>query len=230
MRSFPYKFAICIAALCGCSSGSVSKSSSFAIYPLTGERCDSVADTLLAVSQSLEGLEGRYRLILVKTDSVWKPNGVFVGSLSLWRTSPNDSSSSGRRPRQPDDRSSVYFGATDIDAEAAELFTGSRWQRMSNPKKSDVDPIAPPVLGEALRGVAEGQAWQEFFLKIGTSSNDRSQGPVLDGVGAALNVRRITPRGFFGVWDRYGIVKTGRGYFCALRVPDSLSLQPSNTR
>jgi hypothetical protein len=147
----------------------------FGLVPATGERCDFVSDTLLAVGQSVEGLEGRYRIILVKTDGVRKPNGVFPGWLALWRTSPNDSTAEGRRPSR-NDRNSIYFGTIDIDIDAAELYPEFRWKRIAEPMRADVDPIHPPVLAALIKGVANGQAWQLFWLKIGTASNSRETG------------------------------------------------------
>jgi hypothetical protein len=185
-------------------------------------RCDSVPDTLLAANQTVEGLEAVYRLVLVKTDSVRLPNGTFTGSLYLWRTSPRDSSLDGRRPGRGDSIWSVYFGTTDLDLDAAEAYAYTRgpfWRTTHNPKRADIDPIRPPILGTVFRGVYNGKTGQIFDLAVGSIGNDRESGGGLDGMGMGLFVKKITRQGFFGTWGRYGIVKTGSGYFCAFRNP-----------
>src|SRR5688500_16033251 len=136
--------------LLACKATSPGRPIAQGVLAATGETCDSVADTVLAVTQSVEGLEGRYRLILVKTDSVRKPNGVFGGFLSLWRTSPNDSSVDGRRPWRGD--RSIYFGSTDIDVDGAELSTAFNWKPLSDPTRAEVDPIRPPILSSQRKG------------------------------------------------------------------------------
>jgi hypothetical protein len=185
-------------------------------------RCDPVPDTLLAANQSVEGLEATYRLVLVKTDSVRLPNGRFEGALYLWRTSPSDSSRDGRRPGRIDSLFSVYFGTTDVDLDATEAYAhyyGDFWRTTHNPKRADVDPIRPPILGHVFRGVYNGQPGQIFALAIGSVGNNRATGGGLDGMGIGLFVKRITRQGFFGTWGPYGIIKTGSGYFCAFRNP-----------
>lgn len=181
-------------------------------------RCDSVADTLLAVNQSIKGLEGRYRLILVKTDSVRLPNGVFSGNLFLWKASPNDSSHDGRRPRPWIDAGNFYFGTTNVDLDAVEAYAGyfgNFWRTKSDPIRSDVDPIRPPILGIVRTGNSNGTHWKIFWLAVGTLANARDTGGDFDGMGIGLDVKKINSRGLFGTWGPFGIVKTGRGYFCA---------------
>ena len=220
-------FLIAIGSL-ACQSASLERHTSHAALPASGERCHPVTDTVLVANQTVDGLEGRYRLILVKSDSVRKPNGVFSGFLSLWRTSPNDSSLDGRRPIS-DDRS-TYFGSTDIDDDAAELAAHFRWKKLPDPKRTEIDPIHPPVLGSLIQGNVGGVAWQVFSLKVGTSNNRRDREGALDGLGGRLEVRRIHARGFFGFWGPNGIVKTGTGHFCAYRLGSKAPAQLPNTR
>ncbi|HUQ48940.1 MAG TPA: hypothetical protein VM053_11970 [Gemmatimonadaceae bacterium] len=181
-------------------------------------RCDSVADTLLSVNQSVDGLEGRYRLVLVKTDSVRLPTGIFSGRLFLWPTSPKDSSRNGRKPHPTFDGYNHYFGTTNVDMDAAEAYAHNGpdfWHFESIPNRADIDPIRPPILGFVLKGVSNGGPWQMFWLAIGTLANSRDTGGGLDGMGIGLDVKRINSKGLFGTWGPFGIVKTGRGYFCA---------------
>jgi hypothetical protein len=184
-----------------------------------GFRCDSVADTLLEQHQSLEGLESRYRLVFVKRDSVRTAARTLTGYLYLWRTSPRDSNAKGQKPPASDAARSFYFGTTDLNLEAADAdFTGF-WRKVHNPKRSDLDPIHPPILGIVHRGSDVNKPWLLFWLAIGTLMNRRDGGGGLDGMGVVLDVKRIDSRGFAGIWDRGGIVQTGRGYFCAYRDP-----------
>jgi hypothetical protein len=69
-----------------------------------------------------------------------------------------------------------------------------------------------------MKNVVKGTPpWVIFWLAIGTVMNDRDHGGGLDGMGVVFDVKRIDSRGFFGTWDRGGIVRTGHGYFCAYR-------------
>jgi len=182
-------------------------------------QCDSVADTLLKQNHSLEGLESRYRLVFVKRDSVRTPARTLTGYLYLWRTSPSDSNAKGQKPPASDAARSFYIGTTDLNLEAADAdFTGF-WRKVHDPKRSDLDPIHPPILGIVHRGSDGNNPWLLFSLAIGTLMNGRDGGDGLDGFGVVLDVKRIDSRGFSGIWDRAGMVQTGRGYFCAYRDP-----------
>src|SRR5690242_5151310 len=93
------------------------------LAPASGP-CDSSKDAL-SPDLSLEGLEGRYRLTLVKTEGVSRPRGAFTGWLYLWRTSERDSSrTTGRRAVPGDTARNLYFGTTDVDLDAAEAYGG----------------------------------------------------------------------------------------------------------
>jgi hypothetical protein len=203
-----------VVALCGCASlGKASPSTrGFDIHA-----CDSTRDTLLTFNQSLEGLEGRYHFVIVKRDSVRTPAGVLEGSLHLWRTSPNDSSKKGARPHPQDFRRSYYFGTTNVDLAAADAdFTGF-WRTVKDPKRDDIDPIHPPILGKVFRNANPPTPWLVFWLAVGSLMNSRDGGGGFDGTGVVFDVKRIDSRGLFGSWDRAGIVRTGHGYFCAYR-------------
>lgn len=185
------------------------------VYP-----CDSVADTLLRLDQSFEGLEDRYVLVLVKRNSVRTPARTFTGSLYLWRASPTDSNARGERPHPRDD--ALYFGTTDVDLGAADADFSGFWRNVHEPTRNDVDAIHPPIKGFVLRNSVRGTTpWVVFWLAIGTVMNDRDRTGVLDGAGVVFDVLKIDSRGLFGTWDSGGIVRTGRGYFCAYRKPAS---------
>lgn len=179
--------------------------------------CDSVPETRLFPNQSLERLQGRYRLVLVKTDGWRKPNGIFTGLLYLWRTSSRDSSANGARPLHEDSTRTMYFGTIDIDLDSAEWYTEFRWPKPINPTRDSVDPIHPPMVGFAFRGADEIGPWLWFMLGFGNRGNHRDSGGSLDGLGVGLNVERVDTRGLFGNWGPFGIAKTGSGYFCAYR-------------
>ena len=178
--------------------------------------CDSVADTLLPVDQSFEGLEGQYDFVLVKRDSVRTPAAKLTGKLFLWRALPTDSNGKGERPYRGDD--SNYFGTSDVDLAAADADFSGFWRGVDNPQRSDVDAIHPPIRAFVIRNSVKGTPlWTIFWLAIGTVMNDRDRGGGLDGMGVVFDVKKINSHGLFGTWDRGGIVRTGRGYFCAYR-------------
>jgi len=58
----------------------------------------------------------------------------------------------------------------------------------------------------------------QFAMVVGTLSNLRDDTGWLDGAGIVMYVRRIDEAGFRGTWQEWGIVRAGRGYFCATRV------------
>jgi hypothetical protein len=206
------------ALLISCSSGPPTVGGAAPVELGASERCDSVVDTL-PPDKSLEGLEGRYRLTLVKTEGVSKSNGAYAGWLYLWRTSELDSSAAtGQRAVPGDTTRMLYFGTTDVDLGAAEAYAGDFWQQLREPPtRASVDPVYPPILGHVRRGVYHGRAWVDFTFGVGSFGNARDGSTRLDGAGVGLNVQRVDPGGLFGYWDAYGIVKTGRGYFCAHR-------------
>ena len=213
---------------CACAPGTTSAVSNPIRRTLS---CDSVADTLLPVAQTFEGLEGPYDFILVKRDSVRTPAATLVGKLFLWRALPTDSNSKGQRPYGGDN--SNYFGTTNVDLAAADADFSGFWRGVHNPQRSDVDAIHPPIRAFVIRNrVAGTSPFTLFWLVVGTVMNDRDRGGGLDGMGVVFDVKKISNEGLFGTWDRAGIVQTGHGYFCAYRNAN-LSREaspPPNTR
>jgi hypothetical protein len=180
-------------------------------------QCDSMPDAI-SPDQSLEALAGRYRLTLVKTKGVSKPPGSFVGWLYLWRTSERDSSVRTNQRAIPGDTTrNPYFGTTDVDLDAAEAYAGEPWRGSEAPTRDEIDPVFPPILGHVTRGMYQGRPWLDFDLAVGSIGNRRDGSLGLDGAGIGLFVRRLDATGLFGYWEPYGIVETGRGYFCAVR-------------
>jgi hypothetical protein len=112
---------------------------------------------------------------------------------------------------------SLYFGTTDIDLEAAEGYTQDFRPAVGTPTRASLDPIHPPILGIAHRGVDEKGPWLWFVFAIGSLGNYRDGRGGLDGMGVGLTVQRVTSAGLFGNWGPFGIVKDGRWVF--LRVP-----------
>ncbi len=186
--------------------------------PTSSAPCDSVSDTL-PPDQSLEGLEDRYRLTLVKTQGVSEPNGTFDGWLYLWRTSSLDSSvATGKHATPGDTTRALYFGTTDVDLDAAEAVPGV-FIFPNPPDREDIDPVYPDILGVVRRGVDEGRPWAEFVLLVWTINNRRDGRHGNDGAGVGLSVERVDSTGLFGDWGAWGIVMTGSGYFCARHAP-----------
>jgi hypothetical protein len=116
-----------------------------------------------------------------------------------------------------DTAQALYFGTTDLDLDAAEAYAGDSWRLTTPPTRASVDPVYPPILGRVLRSVYQGQSWVSFTLAVGSIGTARDGSYGLDGAGVGLEVQRIDDRGLFGYWGQYGIIKTGRGYFCAHR-------------
>jgi hypothetical protein len=112
----------------------------------------------------------------------------------------------------------VYFGTTDVDLDAAEAYAGDFWRLSAPPSRASVDPVYPPILGRVNQGMYQGRSWIDFTLAVGSIGNRRDGTFGLDGGGIGLNVQRVEATGLLGYWDAYGILQTGRGYFCARRV------------
>lgn len=203
-----------VVVVCGCARAAGGRSETVATDVA---RCKPVPDTLLSIGQSLEALDGRYRLILVKVDSVFTAARTITGSLYLWRASEADIGPNGERPERGDANRSIYFGTTDADLSATDAGIDDFWRNVRNPTRTDVDPIHPPILGRTYHGVDAGKPWLLFWLFIGTVSNSRDSGGGLDGMGIVLDIKRIGPNALFGTWDRAGMVRTGHGHFCAYR-------------
>jgi hypothetical protein len=91
-------------------------------------------------------------------------------------------------------------------------FDKKRIQRL----RSNIDPIYPPVLLLAgpRRSVGVGEAG---VLLLETVGNRRDGVLGLDGTGMGMWVTQANESGFRGSFDRWGIVLTDKGHYCAYR-------------
>lgn len=172
------------------------------------------AGASLAPASDHSRLAGGYQLTLVSEGPEHAGRRV-AGGLWLWRGSAADSSPRTRKRVAPDDTvSHPYYGATNLD-----LWDLKRKGPANEAVlKSGIDPVYPQVLVEVLRGPAPSNAvWKSITLWIGSAANARDGSQGLDGAGFALDVVAIGPSGFRGHWGPAGIVRTEKGYFCAVR-------------
>lgn len=162
------------------------------------------------VAAILQLREGTYTLTLVATRGT-RHGASASGHLTLLRLA------------EPHWGGSDLYGFTDVDLAAVGapvLANGD------TPHPSSRDPGAPGVLVENADS-DPSYASSTPVLLIGTSSNVN---PVLesqggskllrissDGAGIGLLVHHVSATGFVGRWTEWGIVRNGRGRFCAQR-------------
>jgi hypothetical protein len=78
------------------------------------------------------------------------------------------------------------------------------------PPPSSQDPQRPGVVVRAAQPKAANQV-ATLHLVMGELRGG------LDGAGIYLEIRSILGGGYAGIWDRYGLVADGMGYFCLVR-------------
>jgi hypothetical protein len=130
--------------------------------------------------------------------------------LFLWPTSMNDSSPRAhRRPVPNDTVAHPLYGLMVVDSGE---FDKKRIQQL----RSKVDPIYPPVLLRAgpMHSIGVGAAG---VLLLDTVGNRRDGVLSLDGMGMGMWVTQANTNGFRGSFDRWGVVLTDKGHFCASR-------------
>jgi hypothetical protein len=130
--------------------------------------------------------------------------------LFLWPTSMNDSSPRTHRGPSPNDTvTHPLYGVMVLDSGE---FDKKRIRRL----RSNIDPIYPPVLFLAgpRRSIGVGEAG---VLLLETVGNRRDGVLGLDGTGIGMWVTQANANGFRGSFDRWGIVLTDKGHFCAFR-------------
>jgi hypothetical protein len=91
-------------------------------------------------------------------------------------------------------------------------FNGDRIRQL----RSNIDPIYPPVLLRAgpIHSLSVGPAG---VLLLETVGNRRDGVLSLDGTGMGMWVTQANANGFRGSFDRWGVVLTDKGRFCAFR-------------
>jgi hypothetical protein len=136
------------------------------------------------------------------------------GVLWLWPTTASDSSAARGVRAVGDLRYTPYYGNTNVEVGAFTVraeATGAELRR-------ETDPVYPPILVTARRGVYEGKRWAEITLWNGSVANARDGTIVTDGAGYVFLVTERSANGFAGRWGPAGIVATDSGYFCATRL------------
>lgn len=158
---------------------------------------------------------GRYEIVLKATQGSHS-GAVARGQLWLRRTTSQD------RADTP------LYGWVQIDftAVGAPVFAGG------GPPPTSSDPSSPGVLVR-VNGWKEKYAPGTPVLTVGTDSN---RNPIVsrepggaeiietltdDGSGIGLWVHEVREGEFVGRWSEWGIVRDGRGFFCATRVGDT---------
>lgn len=152
---------------------------------------------------------GTYQLVLVATKGDRKRARAY-GLLTLRQSPPDE------RPRP-----------------VGEVRVGWEWDPKELIGTLDVDlsRVAAPMCGDApdprstdpVYPVVKTIDWDDRYpqgtpvMVVGTLSNRRDGTQACDGCGIGLFVTHADSTGFFGKWDRWGIVANGSGYFCAYR-------------
>jgi hypothetical protein len=186
---------------------------------------DSARCTLGEAANALDSahilLPGKYTLTLEATGGSSSGQRA-SGLLELWPTSAADRSPTwpAERPPAGDTVATPLYGATDVDwHKVAALFGGVA--PGESPHSTDVpspdsrDPLHPGVL--VVISNAKGTVSEALLVR--TFENRRVAPPrmVLDGGGIVMRLLRFTKTGFEGEWGPWGVLDTGKGYFCIVR-------------
>ena len=159
--------------------------------------------------------EGEYQIIFVATRG--SDDGSFSeGRLVLKATSEEDRSPATGEVASdfgPLSENPLYgWVDADLDAVGAPICHDG-----AEPPPDSRDPVYPGVLVLSVD-------WEKKYpegtpvLTVATMSNQRNGTISTDGCGIGLWVHEVTPEGFSGVWREWGIIRNGRGRFCAARV------------
>jgi hypothetical protein len=149
------------------------------------------------------------------------------GMMRLFQSSPADS---GRSPytgewvhATPDDRIQYpldiqypLYGVTTVDFEQTSVKTDASLEALAR----EVNPVFPEVLVER-RG---GDTREDFsWILLVDTIQERTPLSGLDGGGVWLSVEQLEAGFFRGEYDRYGIIHTDQGFYCAWRQSDETS-------
>jgi hypothetical protein len=165
--------------------------------------CALAPDTVMHIAD-VRALAGEYRLTRVVPRKM-HPGDVVTSRLWLWPTSARDTTS------QP------VFRRIDHDTLKFPLY-GTIQPLDKRDREDDlrasIDPIFPPILIVASKGVPE--------MLYGTANNRRDGGLALDGGGSSYSITSLDPNGFRGRFNAYGIIVEPEGHYCAVRVRSAL--------
>ncbi len=152
---------------------------------------------------------GAFRLVLVAT-SGRKRGGTTRGNLKLNRTSTSD-----RSPKTGELADDSW--GRDITTAPLYGWATANWRSIGAPvsyrEARSRDPVYPGVLVRILS--SPGYPYTPT-LKI--AGNARAGEITLDGAGIFLSVRQLDDTGFYGDWRGAGVVTSGSGHFCAIRL------------
>jgi hypothetical protein len=175
--------------------------------------CPTVTEPSVEAGWDPRAMAGEYRVQWVVDTSGYPPRTSPRTEhlrLFLWATSMRDSSSRAHlRPSPNDTAAHPLYGVMVPDSGE---FDKKRIQQL----RSNIDPIYPPVLLLAgpRRSIGVGAAG---VLLLETVGNRRDGVLGLDGTGVGMWVTQANANGFRGSFDRWGIVLTDKGHFCAFR-------------
>lgn len=140
-----------------------------------------------------------------------------TGNLWLARTSRADGSPrTGEGPPPHEDLTRIpLFGSLDVDLGAVGAPVDLDDPHAPHPASSD--PIRPGVLVHLIDW-ASNYPRGTPVLTVGSLSKLRADQVWSDGPGIGLWVHQVREQGFSGIWDAWGLLAGGQGYFCAARV------------
>lgn len=171
------------------------------------EECAPVT-AALAATASAEGLEGKYRLKLVAESGARK--GAVADGM-LWLEPQQGALRYRTRLSGGRDSSVVFplFGRTDVDLGSVDAVLVGRLDSQ--------DPEQPGILVIERRSRTDSARVTEITVRFGSEANRRDR-TRFDGGYTVLRVRRVSPRGFAGLWASGVVGDRSAGYFCAMRV------------
>jgi hypothetical protein len=160
---------------------------------------------------------GRYQLTLA-ADSGAPPSSSTTGVVTLWATTPRDSSArTGIVAVGTDTSKTPFYGSVSMDFKPVHAPVMEQGGDVE-PAPESRDPVYPGVLVFAgAEPVAHNSA--RYTILISTVSNLRDGRIVADGLGIGLWARRSVDSTFYGDWSEWGIVAGGRGHFCLTAIP-----------
>ena len=158
---------------------------------------------------------GRYDLTLVATAGP-KRGATVMGTIDLLRTSAADRSQvTGRQLTHVDTLAMPLYGWADVDFARVGAPVDLTPIDTLVPKSSSRDPARPGVVVLDFHWTNVGH---RPMVAIGSLSGRRDDAGWADGPGIGLSVWYNRGADFTGVWDRFGVVRGGSGYFCAWRL------------
>jgi len=180
-------------------------------HSVLAQPCQRVDKAALTDDWDPLSIAGQYRVQWVSTAE--KTPYTAKLRLFLWKTSMRDSSTN--EHKTPPAGDTVVHPLYGILVPDSGNFTKHRIDRL----RASVDPIYPPVLlmtRSNPRSTRRSNEWTVLLLE--TVSNRRDNMLALDGGGTGMWIKDSDSNGFRGIFDRWGIIQSDKGYYCAYRV------------